>query len=435
MRGLDLTSALLLATAASASNDVPSRWLNQSFFFSWDPVGAALPTPITKQCDVLPLSWNRGAARGPDPQAPYTIKVFNSITPQPLEIQADGVVTQYNLTIPFATGTQYQVCMFDSLGATGGCQAMYTVIDGRTACTTAKAAPEPLQALTATANYSQGLLSTYGWPDQCSDITVTPMGGKPPFTFMVSPALHPPLVFTSNSSDPITWKVALSWASPFFLSLTDSSDPPMGWTHGPLHAGGNGGTACLDTDALFLSASPTPSSSKSGGVSIGVAIGTLIAGLVVGAALGFFIPFCVRRYKDRDTPHMISKRSTMPASDDSHLYMRSARSPSSHQTVTPFAMEPFSPPPTSPPPMRHAPSTRSTSADNHHMQSHSASMSMGGQSQVYVIHQDSGRPPVSVVMAGGHGMDVTELPPGYAAAGNDGAPRPPPREKGRPARW
>lgn len=62
---------------------------------------------------------------------------------------------------------------------------MYTVVAGKTTCT--DDAPQPLQALAATANYTQGyelverivraltmphsLLSTYGWPDQCTGTT------------------------------------------------------------------------------------------------------------------------------------------------------------------------------------------------------------------------------------------------------------------------
>lgn len=245
-----------------------------------------------------------------------------------------------------------------------------------------------------------------------------------------------------------------SWASPFFLSLTDSSTPPLGWTHGPLHAGGNGGTSCLDTkyamqhsvhrevaelvhcSALLAAKSDDASSGGGGGISVGVAIGTLLAGLVVGGLLGFFIPFFIRRHQDREKPHMGSKRST-PASDDSHILMRPGRSLSTRTAITPYAMEPYmpaSPPPSSPPVAHTAPSVQSMSADYH---SHSHSMSMAGAgSQVYVIHQDAGRPPVSVVVTGNQGQDmtVTELPPNYVAAGSDGIPPPVPREKGRPFR-
>lgn len=96
MRGT-LSSTLLLAAVASASKTVPTVWLNQvrslshssrlhltrlavlfllmgSGYAALAPetrrsvhivaVGAALPTPVTKQCDVLPISWSRGAARG-----------------------------------------------------------------------------------------------------------------------------------------------------------------------------------------------------------------------------------------------------------------------------------------------------------------------------------------------------------------------------------
>lgn len=420
MRVRALPAMMLAATAASA-NIVPTKWLNQSFFFSWDPVGAALPTPVTKQCDTISINWNRGTGTGPDPQAPYTLSLFTSSLQQPTLLTADGTVSQYNFTIPFASGTQYQVCMFDSLGATGGCQAVYTVVDGRPSCGNA---PPSLQPLLATANYSQGLLSTYGWPDQCTDITVTPQNGKPPYTFMVLPALHPPVVYTSNSSDPITWKVSLSWGSSFFLSLTDSSDPPLGWTHGPLHSGGNGGTTCLDTDALF--SKPGNNNSK-GGVSVGVVIGTLFAGLVVGGILGFLVPFFIRRHRERNATHLTGRRSVL-GSDG--ILMRRKSSGRQHMTVTPFNIEPYTPPSAVQPlPVGRTPSTRSTP-----LESNPHSMSPG--SQMYTAHHDLGRTPaVRANMAAE--FPGNDLPPNYTASRNGAASQPPPvpREKGRPAHW
>ncbi|EJD55248.1 hypothetical protein AURDEDRAFT_109650 [Auricularia subglabra TFB-10046 SS5] len=420
-----------LAAASSAANVVPTIWQNQSFFFSWDQTGVALPTPVTKQCDSIPITWNRGAATGPDPQAPYELHVFTSIQTSPLILTAEGASPSMNFTVPFPVDTQYQICMFDNQGATGGCQAVYTVVDGSTRC--ANEAPDPPAQLQVSANYSQGLLSRYGWPDQCTDITVTPQGGKPPYTFMVAPALHPPTVYTSHNTDPITWKVSLSWGSPFFLSLTDSSDPPLSWAHGPLHAGGNGGTACLDTNEL-LAVNNGGDDKK--GVSVGVPIGTLIAGLFVGALLGFFVPFFIRRHHERNRTHLGGKR-TILMSDDGHVQLGPPGRTNSE--VTPYTMEPYrgGAAATTPrsvtsaaPRDAYSPSHHSATFPGHHTQLSTSSGGHGGTNQVYVIHQDAGRPPVSVIVAGSNAdTQVQELPPMYAAPG--GAERPYPREKGR----
>jgi len=61
---------------------------------------------------------------------------------------------------------------------------------------------------------------------------------------IVAPALHPPFKIVSNDMNPINWTVSLSWASPFFISLTDADN--LAWSNGPLHSG-SGSDTCLSS--------------------------------------------------------------------------------------------------------------------------------------------------------------------------------------------
>ncbi|EJD04252.1 uncharacterized protein FOMMEDRAFT_19513, partial [Fomitiporia mediterranea MF3/22] len=101
----------------------------------------------------------------------------------------------------------------------------------------------PAGILDVDAQDHTGPLSQYGFVDQCTDISITPKNGTPPFTLTVAPALHPPWNITSNDMSPINWTVQLSWASPFFISLVDANGQT--WANGPLHSGGEGPTDCL----------------------------------------------------------------------------------------------------------------------------------------------------------------------------------------------
>lgn len=59
----------------------------------------------------------------------------------------------------------------------------------------------------------------------------------------IAPALHPPYNITSPDMRSINWTVALSWATPFFLSVVDSAGNM--WANGLLHSGAGTTSACL----------------------------------------------------------------------------------------------------------------------------------------------------------------------------------------------
>lgn len=104
-------------------------------------------------------------------------------------------------TVPFAPGTQYQICMFDKFGNTGGCQATYTVIPPTSTPTCGNVTFPPQLGVAAVVD--NGPMSQYGWvdqvsarsffinifltrPRQCTDIQLTPTNGTAPFTLTAS---------------------------------------------------------------------------------------------------------------------------------------------------------------------------------------------------------------------------------------------------------
>ncbi|KAJ7054814.1 hypothetical protein C8F01DRAFT_1161466 [Mycena amicta] len=263
----------LFAVAGSAEV-VPL--LEPGFFFDYNIPGQAPPIPITEQCQTINIKWGR---RAPNAMAPYSMVVYTSTFTTPFTIDV-GIGLEFDWQVPFAPGTQYQICMWDTNGVPGGCQAMYTVIQNSTVAEpTCQNVTFPTQ-LQVDATDHTGPLSQFGFTDQCTDIKVTPKSGKPPYTLTVAPPLHPPFNITSNSMSTIDWTVSLPWSYPFFLSL-QSADGQL-WHFGPLHGGGFGPTDCCDAK------------SKARALAVGAGIGSAF-GAGILAALAFFLFLRLRR--------------------------------------------------------------------------------------------------------------------------------------------
>ncbi|KAJ1309610.1 hypothetical protein OPQ81_006382 [Rhizoctonia solani] len=426
-----------------------SNWFSQSFYFAWGNSSIPFTIPVTTQCETIKIQWQRGSANGPDPVAPYTLQILTSNYIVPFYIDA-GSSLSYDFTVPFAPGTQYQICMYDSKGQTGGCQATYTVIPATsTPSCTNMTFPQTLEV---DAKSSTGSLSQYGWPNQCTDISVTPKSGTPPFTFTAAPALHPPVNITSNSMAPINWTIDLSWGSPFFVTLADSAG--LMWSFGPLHSGGNGPDTCL-------------SSSSTSSVPIGATVGAVIGAFVMGGILASLLCFFTsvkessRRMMGgrpsptsldlhepspggrelRPTPYITSPSdsralySPLGTREESYSSMNSARpmlravSRSSFGrepaglATTGLQAEPFDPAMTSAAPTitgstpheRPGTSTQpSSSPPTSPVEGHGRSESgRDTRSQIYVVHHDGGRAPVTIMTS--DGAEVVELPPGYSS--------------------
>ncbi|CDO72745.1 hypothetical protein BN946_scf184990.g28 [Trametes cinnabarina] len=344
--------------------------------------------------------------------------------------------------VPFIPGTQFQMCMVASNGVTGGCQNIWTVYQRPN--TTLNNPPTcfnltyPHAPLGVDASLADGTWSQYGWVDQCSDIQLKPTNGTPPFTYTIAPALHPPFNLTSNTMDPVNWTVSLMYGMPFWVSVVDSTG--LAWTNGPLHPTGAGSTKCLDLDDALNSQSTSKSNSLSAGATAGIAIGTAIAGALLGILASFFFTRWQHRHYKSGRPGQL---------DLFHKYSDAGDTPTlgMHQPVS--ASTTLASPGRAPDGgsgsdqvNEHGEVLRSpTSPTDHHRSSstgsgsHSApgpsstslrsplgtTLGQGGNSQVYVVHHDAGRPPPVTVFTS-NGTEVVELPPQYetAAGRSDG---------------
>ncbi|KAF8514042.1 hypothetical protein JB92DRAFT_2920701 [Gautieria morchelliformis] len=273
--------------------------------------------------------------------------------------------------------------MFDSVGHTGGCQDAYTVMPPTNSsqnCNNTLSVPRSLSVQGSTWN---GPLTEYGWPDQCTTISLMAQNGTPPFTMTVAPSLHPPLNLTFENLGPMDWTVTLAWGMRFWISLVDATG--ASWTYGPLHSGGNGPTDCLHLAGNSLTVQPSmPGSSHvSVGATIGIAMGALVYGIVFTLALQWLWGYLHRRHKTDD--HVMQATS-------------------SHPGIDPYPIASLR----SQPPQVEARSDGNPSTTEHPV-----------DSQVYVVHHDAGGAPITIFTAG---REVQELPPHYT--GTSPEPRP-----------
>lgn len=398
-------SLSILAMGARAS-ELVTPYLNQSFFFDWNPVGQPVPIPTTEQCETIHIEWERGTAIGPNPTAPYSLLVYTSTFTVPFVISAGPGLT-FDWAVPFAPGTQYQICMFDAFGNTGGCQATYTVIPPSSTPTCSNVTLPSLLGVNATVD--NGPSSQYGWVDQCTDISVLPLNGTAPYTFTIAPALHPPYNITSPDISSMNWTVSLSWASPFFVSLVDSAGNM--WSNGPLHSGGGGTIACLAGN-ITLSRSKLVQPA----IAIGAGAGGLVLGLLTGLAATYLLmrqsykkKMLADRFVDLASPHSpphafrysaiptISTSGTSPPAHTTHSLVRSE-----------YHVEPFVMPGED---GRLHPSKFGTGPVTIPPEPVSPAPAPQQQSHVYVLHHDSNIPPVTIFHESG--TEIVELPPRY----------------------
>ncbi|KAF9465143.1 hypothetical protein BDZ94DRAFT_1307308 [Collybia nuda] len=254
----------------------------QAFFFNYSKPGEFRPIPVTEQCESVNITWSPISAADVKPTPPFYAQVFSSTHNTPFIIPA-GEGPSFVWDVPFEPGTQYQICMYDRHGISGGCQAIYTVINSTSHAN--------CQDMKTSANLSvfvtkpDGPGSQYGFIEQCADMTVTPTSGKPPFMLTIAPSLHPPFNITSDSMAPISWTASLSRGLPFFVALS-SSDGQM-WSMGPMHVSGPGNSGCLAPGIM--------SPGKVTSITVGVGIGSAVGGL----GLGILSAYLAGRYRRR----------------------------------------------------------------------------------------------------------------------------------------
>ncbi|KAF8996260.1 hypothetical protein BDQ17DRAFT_1364686 [Cyathus striatus] len=373
---------LLLGLFLSTVGATVVQPLPLSFMFDWNNPEQPVPIPISEQCETLHITWGRDSTTGPNPVAPYFLQVYSSNSTVPFIIPA-GDQLEFGWQVPFIPGTLFQICMFDINGNTGGCQATYTVVQPSTT-PNCSAIPTPPQ-LGVKAKVENGPLSRFGFIDQCTDISVTPTNGVPPYTMTVAPALHPPFNLTSTGMNPLNWTVSLSWASPFFISMFDSGG--NAWSAGPLHSGGPGQTtSCLTA----------PKDQRAKGIQHTTAalmtVAALLSGLVVGVLSAWLLLKLRRRRQEKTNATL--PRAYNPTETDTSTQMSQnsesgllSRNPSSRADVG----QPDSPSDTRP-----------------------------RQGAVYVVHRDNGTAPIEVFID--QGERVVELPPGYIEETTQPAP-------------
>ncbi|KAF5356104.1 hypothetical protein D9756_004031 [Leucocoprinus leucothites] len=457
-RSLYLKIALFCCQTVSA---LYAPFLEQSFFFDWNDPTRPFPLTVTQQCETIHITWGRGTATGPNPVAPYYLQVYTSNYLVPFVIAA-GDALQYDWTVPFAPGTQYQICMFDANGNTGGCQDVYTMIPSNSSpassCTNVTV-PVPLQVDATVAN---GPMSQYGWIEQCTDISLLPRNGTPPYIMTVAPSLHPPYNITGDGSKPMNWTVSMSWASSFFVSVSDSAGNV--WSNGLLHSAEGSSAACLSSQLPSSKGVPT-------GATIGAGVGGLGVGLVAGL-LGALLFLHLRGRKHRSANARLDLHgSSYPSSPQAQGVYLHAPSISSHYQAIPgstgvaenslglsthsanpgnrmgqlitgsqYHVEPFVLPtvaedvqPLTDSSPTHHPSHPSLNSPSSAPESGAHSRDSGRQ--VYVVHHDGGRAPVTVYTQ--EGTQVVELPPGYpgeAAGSQLGVPQSPSSRAGQDVR-
>jgi len=290
--------------------------------------------------------------------------------------------------------------------------------------------------------------SQYGWIDQCTDISLLPTNGTPPYTLTIAPSLHPPYNITAGSVEALNWTVGLSWAAPFFVSVFDSAG--HAWASGPLHSGGPGTTGCLSQNSTSLSLASVKQNPPPA-VSVGAGVGGLALGVLLGGLAAYFLSRRREHHREQQafegsklvgktsTPGLASgldyDRPMSSASSDVRPTLsyldgsvgghtsasntranRAGRGPSTHYQVEALVL------PGEGGPHHSTPSGPETETASHYAPSEADNPS--SSQQVYVVHHDAGRPPVTVYA--GSGAEVVELPPSYlgrnrTASGPSGA--------------
>ncbi|KAL1744654.1 hypothetical protein HDZ31DRAFT_63874 [Schizophyllum fasciatum] len=185
------------------------------------------------------IRWDGSTSKGPSATPPYSLVIYTSVDRFAWTLDLGMAESNYDFTIPFAQGSQ-----FDVNGFSGGCQRVLYVVKPRTPVsqclqnnTLMKSTPLAVDAFNA------GPLSKSGWPTQELQLD------------------------------------SLAHLGPFFLSITDALH--NAWSVGPLHSG-QGDSSCLAGDM------PTVIRH---GVAAGAGLGGLAFGFVVGATGVWFTLF------------------------------------------------------------------------------------------------------------------------------------------------
>ncbi|KIK03404.1 hypothetical protein K443DRAFT_653624 [Laccaria amethystina LaAM-08-1] len=276
----DIVWLLFLLRHSRPIPPTPHIWFVASSPARWPLLNIAVV-----QCETLHLTWSRGASLGYDYSSISECPARSSHSSEFFKTPSHRSLLPSNLFIdwqvPFPPSTQYQICMIDIFGVSGGCRSLYTVVPNTSISNSTCQNVTAPAALSVVSTIASGPISQYSSVNQCTDVVFTPKSGIPPFTLTIAPSLHPPLNFTSKSMDPISWTVSLPEGFPFFASVR-SSDGLM-WANGPMHAGGSGPIDCLSPGAV-------PKKTMNA-----IAIGSSLGSAVIGVLLGIVICWLINK--------------------------------------------------------------------------------------------------------------------------------------------
>ncbi|KAF9524983.1 hypothetical protein CPB83DRAFT_860361 [Crepidotus variabilis] len=278
MRSKSLLHYFVVVTTVrgALANFIPA--LQPGFLFQYSQSGQSnLHIPVTSQCEQIHLEWKRDKnSTGPAPVAPYFLQVYSSASSTPYVVAA-GLGPTFAWDVPFAPSTQYQICMLDSNGVSGGCEQIHSVITNSTSSTPScqnVTSPNPMWV---SATVPTGALPKYGYIDQCKTMSFRANDAVAPYTLTISPSGHAPFNVTSKSPD-ISWPVSLSEGTRFFASLQSSDG--QSWSNGPIRVGGQGTDDCLSPNSIKRSDFTV--------YIVGSTIGATCFGLLAGLAAYYF---------------------------------------------------------------------------------------------------------------------------------------------------
>ncbi|KAF5377406.1 hypothetical protein D9757_009695 [Collybiopsis confluens] len=300
MAQFELIVCLWMILGLAAAEVVP--FIEPGFFFAYGK------TPVTEQCETVRLIWGRQGATGQNPVAPYSFQVLTSTFIFPFIIDAgtggdagDGNLF-FDFTVPFAPGTQYQICMFAvRLEWSTGRVSSHIYHDKKFN----DRQSDVQKSNDASTNSAFEDTRDSGWRSAVAEWIYKPGELHPmrrridktternaslysdgpslnpstscrvSYALQVSPPNHPPYNITSHTMDPIVWTVSLSRAMPFWLSLVSSEG--LIWANGPMGVGRSDVDTCLAPDTILKS--------KARSVAAGAGVGGLFGGFfLVGVA-------------------------------------------------------------------------------------------------------------------------------------------------------
>ncbi|KAJ7611467.1 hypothetical protein B0H17DRAFT_1221133 [Mycena rosella] len=184
--------------------------LQPGFFFDYNIASQPVPSPL--QCETFHIKWGRQGAIGPNPVAPYSLVVYTSYVTILAMFLCSGLSFDWDVRLLPGHSTRSacgirteflaDASQFESRSVTFptllDVDAMVPAAHCRNTGSSTRFAP-PFRRINTDAILFQ----------QCTDLSLTPESGKPPFSLTVAPALHPPYNITSNSMDPIDWTVSV----------------------------------------------------------------------------------------------------------------------------------------------------------------------------------------------------------------------------------